>query len=107
MQLFQCTDNLVQLAAEHTVLLVQFGADTCAPCRTIQQRINRWTEQHPSVYSVYVPIETFPEIAAQESLFSVPTILVFVDGRRTICESGYFSLDKLLSQVQRYLDLLF
>lgn len=106
MQVLQHSDDLARLAAENTVLLVQFGAETCAPCRAIKQRIDRWTAQHPQVQSVYVPIEAFPENAAQENVFSVPTILVFVEGQRTIRESGYFSLDNLLVQVQRYLDLL-
>ena len=96
----------VQLAAQHPVLILQFGSQSCAPCKAIHARLDRWLDLHPAVCGVYVPIEDFPQLAAQNQVFTVPTVLVYVDGRCTLRESGYFSLDELLAQAERYLDLL-
>lgn len=91
---------------EHTVLLVQFGAHTCAPCTAIRRKIDSWCALHPQCRSIYVPVEQFRELAAGESVFSVPTILVYIEGRVTIRESGYFSLDDIFNRMERYIALL-
>ena len=106
MKHLQPGQTLNTLAKNTPVLIAQFGADSCAPCKAIHNRIDRWVTEHPSVGSVYVPVEEFPQLAAQENVFSVPTVVVFVNGQPTLRESGYFSLDALLLQIQRYLKLL-
>ena len=97
---------LEDLIARHPVLLVQFGSAACAPCRAIHSRLDSWLTCHPAAQGVYIPLAQFPQLAAQNQVFTVPTVLVYVEGRCTLRESGYFSLDGLLMQVQRYLDLL-
>ena len=89
-----------------TMLLVQFGSHTCAPCTAIMQKIDSWCAEHPLCRSLYVPVEQFRELAAGESVFSVPTILVYIEGRVTIRESGYFSLEEIFNRMERYIALL-
>lgn len=88
------------------ILIVQFGAQTCVPCHTIQHKIAAWCEQQKQVGYLYIPIETFPELAAQAGVFVVPTVQVYIKGKITLQESGYFSLDMMLEKVRYYQDLL-
>ncbi len=39
-------------------------------------------------------------------VFTVPTIFVYVDGKLTIQQSGYFSLNQVLDQIEKYEQLL-
>ena len=100
-----------ELELEQTIragglLLVQFGAETCAPCLAIREKIEMWRTEHQKIRYLYVSTEQFPALCAQESVFSVPTIFVYAEGRLTLRESGYFSLENLLQQVERYEYLL-
>ena len=45
------------------------------------------------------------EISSQMGIFSAPTVLVYMDGQLVARESGYFSLDALLGDIERYLEL--
>ncbi len=94
------------LPALSEVVILQFGTESCAPCSAIKQRIDAWCRDYPEVQARYVPLEDFPELGAEYGIFSVPTILVFVQGKVTIRESGYFSLDEILQRTERYIQLL-
>ena len=106
MHILQDASALPHAIAESPVLLVQFGAETCAPCHAIRQRIDRWTARHPAADSLYISVPDFPALAAGAEVFSVPTVLVYVAGKCTLRQSGYFSLDALLQDAERYLALL-
>lgn len=106
MQIYTKELNFRQPDKNFPVLIVQFGSEKCMPCFAIKNKIDNWIETHSNVKGIYVPIEDFPEAAANEGIFSVPTILVFVEGMVTIRESGYFSLEDILSKIERYIDFL-
>ena len=106
MEQLASTEQYQTMIQENNVLLVQFGTHTCAPCGAIRRKIDSWCALHPRCRSVYVPLEQYQALAAGEGVFSVPTILVFIQGCLTIRESGYFSLEELFTRLQRYLTLL-
>ena len=39
-------------------------------------------------------------------VFTVPTVRFYMDGKLAVDESGYFSLDRMLDRVERYLKML-
>lgn len=39
-------------------------------------------------------------------VFTVPTVRFYMDGKLAADESGYFSLDRMLDRVERYLKML-
>lgn len=99
-------DCLKELVLYLPALILQFGSSSCAPCTAIRQRIGKWMQEYPMVSYRYISIDDNPEIAAEYNIFSVPAVLVFIDGKLSICESGYFSLDDVLNRTERYIALL-
>ena len=87
-------------------MIVQFGAESCAPCKALQNRIRIWNQAHPHVLHIYADISALPELCAQMGVFTVPTIFVYVEGKLTLRQSGYFSLDEMLEQVEKYRRML-
>lgn len=97
--------DLEQLLQTQPIVLLQFTSAQCAPCTAIRQRIHAWGQEKSGLCAYAVPIEDFPTLCGQLGIFTVPTLLVYVEGKLTLRESGYFSLDDLLRRVDRYLDL--
>ncbi len=91
---------------QNQILILQFGSESCAPCKTLQNRIKAWNQGRPAVCHVYVSVAELPELCAQMGVFTVPTIFVYVDGKLTIQQSGYFSLAQVLDQIEKYEHLL-
>ena len=94
------------LLRENLLVLVQFGAESCAPCSAIRRKITAWNKGHAQIPYLYIPTEQFPELCAQLGVFTVPTIFVYAEGRLTIRESGYFGLEELLRKIERYEEMI-
>lgn len=99
-------ESIDDLLNQSEVLILQFGTRTCAPCVAIKEKIDYWNADYKNVICRYISIEDYPEIAAKQGVFSAPTILVFVEGKLTIRESGYFSLEDIFRRIERYIQLL-
>ena len=106
MENLRAEEQLNILLQSSKILLVQFGAVTCTPCAAIHQKLEEWLPAHPMVSGIYVSIEKFRELTAQLGIFTVPTIFVYVEGRLAVRSSGYFSLEDILDQIDRYEEFL-
>ena len=56
---------------------------------------------------IFIESDLFPELAAQNRIFTVPTIVVYFAGRETVRKSRAFGVDELKSLIQRPYALLF
>lgn len=86
--------------------LIQYGSETCAPCIAIRHRIEKWQQAHPEIIFNYLPIEEHLEEAAQKGILSVPTVIAIIDGTEVVRKSGYFSLDEILTRLERYIEMM-
>ena len=99
-------EQLAEVLAEFSVVLVHFGTEDCEPCRAIREKILLWRREHPGVGYIYVDAAEFPALCAQRGVFTVPVVEIWAEGRRFQRESGCFSLEELLGQAERYEALL-
>ena len=102
MEMIENQEALHKLIRNRQIVLVQFGSERCTPCKALQNKIITWNQQHPFICHVYVPVDNQKELSAQMEVFTVPAILVYAEGRLTIRQSGYFSLEQILDQTERY-----
>ena len=92
---------------KYPIVIAQFGSESCSPCSALKQRIQIWNAGHPNVHHIYVTVDDQPKLCAQMGIFTVPSIIVYVEEKVTIRQSGYFSLDQMLDQIEKYEQLLF
>ncbi len=62
------------------LVMVDFYADWCGPCKLTSPIIEELSEEHSDVSFVKVNIDNNQELASQYSVFSIPTFIVFKDG---------------------------
>lgn len=82
------------------ISIVQYGSDTCQPCGALETKLGAWVKEHEGIDYSYVSVELEPAKAAQQGVFTVPAIVVYMDGKEITRRAGYFSLDELLVQVE-------
>lgn len=76
-------------------VLVDFRAEWCGPCRTMSPLLDRLAERHPEVRMVRVNVDALPELAERYRVSSIPTQMLFRDGRMAASSVGMRSLEEL------------
>ena len=62
------------------LVLVDFWADWCLPCRMFGPVFEKVSERHPDAVFGKVDTEEQPELAAAFSVASIPTLVIIRDG---------------------------
>ena len=106
MTLLTQDQDLQQQICSQKYVIVQFGTELCGPCAAIRSKLEDWTTRNPAIHFLYVPLEEFSRLAAQEGIFTAPAVLIYVQGQLFLRESGCFSLEDMLSRLSRYCSIL-
>lgn len=101
------TQELEDLIKSELGVIVYFSTQQCNVCKVLRPKIMaHFSETFPAIKRIFVDLNDAPELAAKFSVFSAPTILVFLDGKEFARESRNISLDIFSSKIQRLYDLM-
>ena len=63
------------------LVFVDFYADWCGPCKMTSPIIEELANEVKEVKFVKVNVDENPDLASQYNIFSIPTFLIFKDGK--------------------------
>jgi thiol-disulfide isomerase/thioredoxin len=99
--------ELQAILAREPFVLAYFSRPDCGVCTALKPKVREMIDELPQATSYYVNLDLFPEAAGEYSIFTIPGILVFVDGKETIREARYVSAPDLEQKMHRLYDLKF
>jgi len=100
-------DTFETTVAAHDLVLVDFWASWCGPCRQFAPTFEAASEQHADVVFGKVDTEAEQALAAAAGIMSIPTLMIFREGVLIFSQPGALpadALDDLIVQA-RALDL--
>ena len=105
MQNFQDFTNFLN---ENDAVLAYFSHEECNVCKVLKPKIIALlNEKFPKISFTYINIKETPEIPAQLSIFTVPTIVVFFEGKEFIRKSRSIGIDEIENSIKRPYELMF
>jgi len=100
-------EMIEDLINKNDMALVYFGSKTCGVCIAMKPKVEEILKNYPKIKSVEVDVEESLKVSASYNIFTIPAILLFVEGKETIREARYISIQDLEGKISRYYDLMF
>ena len=91
----------------NNIVLVDWWAEWCGPCRSFAPVFEEASEKHPDIVFGKIDTEAQPELAALARITSIPTIMAFREGILIFSQAGALpatTLEELIGKV-RELDM--
>ena len=94
MILHDITDNNFDDNIKGDKTLVDFFATWCGPCKMLSLVIEKFDKKN-TIPIIKVDVDECEEVASKYRIFSVPTLIIFENGKEIKRKTGYMGLEEL------------
>ncbi len=82
--------------------LLYFSGEHCSVCKVLKPKLlSSVTEQFPDIPFKIIDVEQQQELAAQHLVFTLPVVLIMVDGKEQYRFIRSFSVGEVLEKLNR------
>ncbi|MDK1010810.1 MAG: thioredoxin [Actinomycetota bacterium] len=96
-------ETLQSTIDENDIVLIDFWAEWCGPCRAFAPTYEKVSEEYPNILFAKVDTEAHQQLAAQFQIRSIPTLVVFRDQISIFSQPGALpeeGLRDLIGQIE-------
>jgi thiol-disulfide isomerase/thioredoxin len=104
----QSSQEFGNLKENEPALLCYFSIDFCSVCKILKPKVAELIQnEFPKIKLCYINSEKLPDLAAQNRVFTAPTILVFFNRQEAVRKVRNLGIGELRNDIQRPYSVLF
>lgn len=96
-------ENFTEAIKSQKLILVDFWASWCGPCRMLSPTIDALSEEYEQIDVGKVNVDEQGALAALFGIVSIPTVIIFKDGREAKRMIGVHDADDYRDEIERLL----
>lgn len=94
------------IIANNTIALLYVSSEKCGVCNVIFPRLTHMLKSYPAVMAVQINIDEAPLITGEYNIFTIPCVLVFIEGKEVIREARYINIKEIEEKIARYYSMI-
>ena len=95
-------EQLQTTIKEEVGVFLYFSGEYCNVCHALRPKVKElFSTKFPQLKQIYLDAEEYREISSHYQVLSLPTMIVFMDGREFAREGRTVSLHQLSEQLKR------
>jgi len=103
----QTIQDIQKVIKENLAVMVYFSAPTCNVCHALKPKLYDAIEKNFDNFEIVsVDVSLSQELSAHFSVFAIPTVLVFLDGREFLRKSRHMSVDEVIREIKRPYEIM-
>lgn len=103
----QTIEDIEKIIEDNQAVMLYFSAPTCNVCHALKPKLLDAIENNFGKFQI-ISIDTSvdQEIAAHFSVFTIPTVLVFLDGKEFLRKSRHMSVNEVVGEIKRPYEIM-
>ncbi|MBN2816591.1 MAG: thioredoxin family protein [Campylobacterales bacterium] len=103
----QTVENINKTIKENIAVMVYFSAPTCSVCHALKPKLLDMLDKNFPEFKVEsVDISVEEDIAPSFGVYTIPTVLVYLDGKEFLRKSRHMSVDEVMREIKRPYDIM-
>ena len=105
MQAVTTLTSLQERIASTEQLLVYVSHPGCSVCHSLKPQVEEMLTDFPDIEVIAVDSDEVPDIAGAYSIFTVPVVLFFLEGKEMLRRARFVPIGELAHQLERLQEL--
>lgn len=97
-------DEVLRFIEDNSLAFVYISRENCGICHVVQPQVQEMLKEFPAINSIQVNADDVPEVASHFTVFTVPALLLFSEGKEVIREARFVVMDELHGKFQRVVE---
>lgn len=94
-------DYLENVKNSGKIILIDFYADWCGPCRMLSPVVDEFAEENPDFVVGKINVDKEPELSEEFGVSSIPMLVVMKDGKILNKSVGAKSKQQILEMIEK------